>query len=155
MTTVGALQLSNLLLGVLDAIPAVNVFDGTVDLPAYDPADPATHAFWDLDAGGRPVDVHAYAVLYATPGHRQARTIAPLPTNVAAAFQVTCVGADRTRALWCVDKVTTALTGRTITIPGRRGTGVILEPGDTGPLRIDRDVNPHRFYSPLDFAVYL
>lgn len=154
MTTTGIRPLAEQAWLLLDAISGVNAFDGAVDIPAYDADDEATHPFWDLDDAGRPVDVHAYAVFYPSPGRRDRRTVAPGSTNVAWSFQVTCVGGDRTRALWCVDKVTTALTGHRLQLPGRRGGGLISELADPGPIRIDRDVTPYRHYVPIDFGVY-
>lgn len=123
---------------VLDAIAGINTYDGEV------PSTPP------VDADGR---VHAYAVLYASPGALYASTLAGAQTSLLGSFQVTCVGGDPTRAVWCVDKVRTGLAGATVTIDGQ--TRIIrARSEDPGPVRRDDDVRPPRHYVPLEFVLH-
>jgi hypothetical protein len=126
-------SLSDIVWALLDGIAGVNAFDGEVTDPP-------------LDTDGR---VHAYAVYYPDPAHARSNRAGGTPNTLDWGCQVTCVGGDRTRALWCVDKVRAALTGRRVTIDGRRG--VLAEVGNPGPIRRDTDVSPVRFYVPLEF----
>lgn len=120
----------------IQTVPAVNHYDGEV--PGTPPTDP----------DGR---VHAYAVFYPAPGNPRARRMDRIPDTLDWTFQVTCVGGDRTRAMWCVDRIRGRLTGARVTIPA--GPTVILdEVGDPGPLRRDETVNPVRLYLPLLYS---
>jgi len=125
-----ALALSDEVWAILDAVTDVNAFDGQVDNPPLDP-DGA---------------VHVYAVFYPHPGNAYSRLLDTGPESFGWGFQVTCVGGDRVRALWCVGKVRTALTGV------RVGGVVVREVGDPGPLRRDDKVSPVRFFCLLDFT---
>jgi hypothetical protein len=124
---------------LLSAITGVNPFDSEV------PKTPP------LDEDGR---VHAYAVLYFSPGRRHANAMDGNQSSVDGSFQVTCVGGDPDRALWCVDKVLTALVGAAVTIDGvvRR---VRLREEDPGTVRRDDDVTPVRHYVPLRFQLFM
>jgi hypothetical protein len=122
----------------LDAIAGINAYDGEV------PATPP------LDADGR---VHAYAVLYASPGALFASTLAGAQTSMLGSFQVTCVGGDPTRTVWCVDKVRTALAGATVTLDGQSRI-IRVRSEDPGPVRRDDDVRPPRHYVPLEFQLF-
>lgn len=98
-----------------------------------------------LDADG---SVHAYAVLYAGAGAPPAaRRVGGRPRNLAWSFQVSVVGGDDTRLLWCLDTIRGRLTGK------RVGGGVLREQGDPGPLREDTSVTPYRYWLPLDYAL--
>ena len=94
--------------------------------------------------------VNAYTVLYPGAGVGYSRRLArSVPTNLDWTFQITCVGGDDTRCLWCVDKVRAAFTG------ARLGNRRIRELGESGVIRRDDDVSPPRFFVPLDFGVYV
>lgn len=99
-----------------------------------------------------PVDgdgsVHAYAVLYASGGTiPPARRVGGRPRNLGWSFQVSVVGGDDTRLLWCLDTIRGRLTGK------RLGGGVLREVGDPGPLRQDTSITPYRYWLPLDYQL--
>jgi len=121
----------------LDALTAVNTYDGEV--PKTPPVDP----------DGR---VHAYAVLYASPGNQFSTTLTGGQSALLGSFQVTCVGGDPTRALWCVDKVRTAMA-TTVTLDGR-AYPIRAREEDPGTVRRDDDVAPPRHYVPVEFLVF-
>ena len=122
----------------LRTLATVNVFDGEVD-----PNPPA-------DADGR---VHAYAVFYPSPGWARALLADGGGDTLDWSFQVTSVGGDRTRALWCIDQVRGVLDGFHVTNAAGQQL-IVSEAGDPGPLLRDDDVSPARFYSPLRFTVF-
>jgi hypothetical protein len=128
----------------LDAIVGVNVYDGEV----VDANGEATNPPYDTD--GR---VHAYAILYMAPGNRYAGSLNGAQTSLDGSFQVTCAGGDQTRALWCVDKVRTALIGTSVTVDGVTRY-IRAREEDPGPLRRDDDVQPSRHYLPLEFILH-
>lgn len=98
-----------------------------------------------LDGDG---SVHAYAVLYAGAGAiPAARRVGGRPRNLGWSFQVSCVGGDDTRLLWCVDQIRGRLTGQKV------GGAVVREVGDPGPLREDTSITPYRYFLPLDFGL--
>ena len=132
-TVPDVLTLSEVVWQLLDGIANVNAFDGEVTNPPLDP-------------DGR---VHAYAVYYPNPGHAHSLRAGRTAHTLNWGCQVTCVGGDRTRALWCIQKVRTALTGARLVIDGRRS--ILTEIGNPGPLRRDDDVSPPRLYLPLEF----
>jgi hypothetical protein len=138
----------------LSAISNVNAFDGEVDIPDYDADDADTHRFWDLDVGGRPVNVHAYLVFHPSPGQPLTPRLSRRVTGLAWTFQVTAVGTDRTTVLWCVDKIRGAIQSVRIPLEGHR-TGLIGQVGNPGPIQKDPDAVPARRYTPLEFGVYL
>lgn len=115
----------------------VNLFRGKVDGPP-------------LDEDGT---VHAYAVLYESPGRRSGSRLGSTRDRVDSTFQVTCAAGDTNRCLAAVDKVTTALTGHQLEIPGRSRKPRIVEDEANAFLSIveDTDVTPSRFYVPLLF----
>lgn len=124
---------------LLDAIVGVNAYDGEV------PKNPP------LDTDGR---VHAYAVLYFSPGRRHANGLDGVQRSVDGAFQVTCVGGDPDRALWCVDKVIAQLVGAAVTVDGVQRTVRIREE-DLGNVRPDNNVTPVRHFAPLRFQLFM
>lgn len=145
--TVEVLTLADDVWAILGAVAAVNHFDGepTIPTPTGAPGDP----YWDPD--GR---VHAYTVFYPAAGFRSSNRVGAGLSFLDWSFQVTCVGGDRTRCLWCVDKIRSAFTGRRLTLTGGRA-GRIRELGNPGPVRIAQDVAPTRAYLPLDFGVHI
>lgn len=127
---------------MIDAVQNVNTYDGDFVDNDGKPLPPP------LDDDGR---VHAYAVYYPSPGWAHALLAGGETDSLDWSFQVTCAGGDRTRALWCADKLRTALSGKRITVNGQ-GL-LIVETGNPGPIRRDDKVSPVRFYTPLQFAV--
>lgn len=138
--TTSALAVADQVLALLKTLTNVNVYDGEVADDEGNRVAPPS----DLD--GR---VHAYAVLYASPGRELALILDGTGDTLDATFQVTCVGGDRTRALGCVEAVRSVLTGAWIL----DGTAMLTEVVDPGALRRDDDVSPPRFWAPLLFTV--
>lgn len=132
-----ALAVHDAVWAVLDAVTNVNTYDGEV--PKTPPLDP----------DGR---VHAYAVLYATPGNLHTTNLTGVQSALLGGFQVTCVGGNPTRALWCVDKVRTAMA-TTVTIDGR-AYPIRAREEDPGSVRRDDDVSPPRHWVPVEFQVF-
>lgn len=120
---------------------SVNLFRGKVTNPPLDPDG----------------TVHAYAVLYESPGRRSGSRLGSTRDRLDAGFQVTCVGGDTTRCLWCIDKITTTLTGLAITVPGRTQPRRIVEDASNASRYViaDEDVSPARFFVPLLFNIRL
>lgn len=127
---------------LIDAIANVNTYDGDFVDADGKPVNPPA------DGDGR---VHAYAVYYPGPGWAHALLGCGGTDSLDFTFQVTCAGGDRTRALWCIQQVRDALSGKNITIGGQDITIREL----SGPDRITRDddISPSRFYAPLIFAI--
>lgn len=101
------------------------------------------------DPDGR---VHPYAVLYASPGRRFSLRQSAHPDNLDWGFQITCVGGDDNRALWCFDEVRGLFTGHWLNV-GDGTRALITEVTDPGPIRVDRGVTPHRSYFPVLFGL--
>lgn len=127
---------------LIDAITNVNTYDGEIVDANGAPTQPP------VDQDGR---VHAYAVYYPGPGWAHALLACGGTDSLDWSFQVTCVGADRKRTLWCVDKVRAALSGKRVTVAGQ---GLLItEVGNPGPIPRNDKVTPPRFFVPLIFAV--
>lgn len=141
MTAVDVATLADPVWDLIDAVTNVNTYDAEI-INADGSTEPPK------DADGR---VHAYAVYYPGPGWAHALLGCGGTDSLDWSFQVTCVGGDRTRALWCVGKIRAALAGKTITVGGQKLT--IREVGDPGPVRRDDDVTPPRHHVPILFAV--
>ena len=124
----------------LDALPAVNTYRGEID--GTPPTDP----------DGR---VHAYAIAYFGAGQPQAMRLDGGARGLRWTFQVTCVGGDDVRALWCINEVRGVLLGVRVPVGTGRVSGKVREVTDPGPLRRDDDVSPSRMYLPLQFGVYI
>lgn len=124
--------------GLLDAVAGVNAYDGEV------PKTPP------LDDDGR---VAAYAVLYYSPGRQYASAMDGQQVSRDSVFQVTCVGGDPTRAIWCTDAVSAALVGAVVTIEGVTRQ-IRASEDDPGPVRRDDNVTPPRHYVPLRFRLH-
>lgn len=127
---------------LIDAIANVNTYDAEIVNEDRDPITPP------LDPDGR---VHAYAVYYPSPGLARAVTLDADPDVLDFPFQVTCVGGDRGRALWCINQVRQALTGKWVTVAGQELQ--IREDLNPGPVRRDDNVSPPRHYFPLQFVI--
>lgn len=65
-------------------------------------------------------------------------------------FQLTCVGATPRDALWAVQLARDTLNGFA---PDVANVGLFQETAKTGPVRIDRGVEPNRFYLPLIYGL--
>ncbi|WP_210651343.1 hypothetical protein [Nocardioides sp. SYSU D00065] len=124
---------------LLDAVPGINTYDGEV------PSTPP------LDEDDR---VHAYAVLYVSAGRRAALMLDGTQSSLFSGFQVTCVGGDPTRALWCVDQVRAALLGASVTVDDREHL-ITASETDPGPVRRDDDVTPPRHYVPDRYDLFI
>lgn len=119
---------------------ALTLFRGKVDAPPLD--DDGT--------------VHAYAVLYESPGRRTGSRLGSLRDRLEWSFQVTCAAGDVERCLWAIDKVTRTLTGQQLEVPGRTGKPRIVE-DETNWTRYvteEPDVTPSRFFVPLLFNLH-
>lgn len=116
---------------------ALNLFRGKVDAPP-------------LDEDGA---VHAYAVLYESPGRRSGSRVGSTRDRLDSTFQITCAAGDVERCLWAIDKVTKTLTGQLLEVPGRTKKTRIFEDEANAFRNIieDTDVSPSRFYVPLLF----
>lgn len=135
---VDALTGHDVVWALLDATAGVNTYDAEV--PRQPPADP----------DGR---VASYAVLYYSPGRRYASAMDGRQVSLDGTFQVTCVGGNPTRALWCVDQVITQLAGAAVTVDGAPRRIRVVE-DDPGTVRRDDDVTPPRHYVPLRFRLH-
>lgn len=122
----------------LQTLTNVSLFDGEVSQPP-------------LDADGR---VHAYAVYYPAAGRGYSNRAGATLQGLNWGCQITCVGGDRTRALWCVDQVRSVLDGVRVTSGGRRARLNEVTPEET-PVRRDEGVSPVRFYLPLLYSTSL
>lgn len=127
---------------LIDAVSNVNTYDGEI-VDANGTPVPPPH-----DSDGR---VHAYAIYYPGAGLAYSRTLDAAPDCLDWTFQVTCVAGDRVRALWCIDKIRTALAGKWVTVNGQQLQ--IRQDGDSGSIRRDDNVSPSRFYLPVLFAL--
>lgn len=136
---VAARTLGDLIWAAVDGVANVNGFRGRVVSPP-------------LDADGT---VHAYAVLYESPGRRSGSRVGAVRDQFDGTFQVTCVGGDAVRCLWCVDQVVAALTGLQLTVPNRTRKVRIVEDESNASRNVltDEDVSPVRFFVPLLFNI--
>lgn len=99
--------------------------------------------------------VENYAVLHETPGQRYGTRMGSTTSGFAGTFQVTCVGRDPEACLWTVDRITRALSGRLIEIPGLTRPRRVVEDESNRSRSVieDRDVSPYRYYVPLLFRI--
>lgn len=102
----------------------------------------------DRDGAARP-----YAALYPSPGWQHGVSLSGPSDQARLTFQVTAAGGDTDRALRAIDRTRAALLDW---VPGAPGVecGRLTEPDDydPGPLRVDRDVTPYRWWAPLLFT---
>lgn len=137
--TVSALAIHDVVWPLLHAVTGVNTYDGAV--PKTPPLDPDG-------------TVHAYAVLYMSPGRPAGLMLDATASSLFAGFQITCVGGDPTRTLWCVDKIRAALLDVEVTLDGRKHT-ITASELNPGTLRRDDDVTPPRHYVPERFDIFI
>jgi hypothetical protein len=117
--------IADAVLALLRAVPNLNVFDAEL------PTDPP------LDPDGR---VHPYAVFFPGGGNAFGDRInQDLATDMSWSCRVLFVGGDRTRALWALDKVRAALTGKRPT-----GGARLKEVLDQVETRVELDITPPR-----------
>lgn len=122
-------------LALLQAIPHLNVYDTEL------PADPP------LDDDGR---VHPYAVFFPGGGHAFGDRLNDAPTDVAWDFRVLFVGGDKTRALWALDKIRAALTGKRPT-----GGARLKEVLDDVTIRTETNVVPSRTSGAILYRLHI
>lgn len=111
-------------LALLQSIDHLNVFDTEL------PADPP------LDDDGR---VHPYAVFFPGGGHAFGDRLNDITTDVTWTCRILIVGGDKTRALWALDKIRAALTGKRPT-----GGARLKETLDDVTFRTETNVVPSR-----------
>lgn len=109
---------------LLQAISDLNVFD--TELPSNPPKDD----------DGR---VHPYAVYFPGGGRAFGDRLNNVPTDVAWTCRILIVGGDKTRALWALDKIRAALTGKRPT-----GGARLTEALDDVTFRTETNVVPSR-----------
>lgn len=68
-------------------------------------------------------------------------------------FQLTCVGASRGDAMWAVQLARDTLNGQRPLDPDLHRVGLFQEIAKAGPVRMDRGVQPNRFYLPLVYGL--
>lgn len=122
-------------------------FDGIAGVNTYDGEVPKTPP---LDPDGR---VHAYAVLYMGPGAWRSTTLGDKARQLAGTGQVTCVGGDPQRALWCVGRIRAGLPGL-VSIGGREYR-LRLRDDDPGSVRRDDEVTPPRHWVPIELSIFV
>lgn len=120
---------------LLDAVPGLNLFD--TELPKNPPLDP----------DGR---VHPYAVFFPGGGHGFGDRLNDVPTELTWDFRVLFVGGDTTRALWALDKIRGALTGKRPT-----GGARLKEVLDEVNIRTETDVVPSRTSGAILYRLHI
>lgn len=85
-----------------------------------------------------------YAVLWLNNGNALRSTLATVSDRRDVEFQVTSVGIDPEGARSVAERVRTAVLDRRPTVTGRRANPITQTVSE--PLRVDRDVAPHRLY---------
>jgi len=97
---------------------------------------------------------HPYVAVYPSPGATDRAPLASTSTGLLWSFQTTCAGGDVTRALRAVARTRAQLDGHRLVVAGLV-VGVLHEREffDPGALRPDRDVQPPRWWAPLQWDV--
>lgn len=85
-----------------------------------------------------------YAALYMGSPETGRTTLAAVSDWRNAEFQVTSVGSDAAGARWVADRVRSQVLDVRPVITGRRTSPIVQTASQ--PLRVDRDVTPHRTY---------
>lgn len=121
--------------------------------PGEVPDKPTIAGGNDPDPDGR---VAPYAVVYPSPGARStdARDAADTDRSLDWLVQVTVAAGYRDDLLAALDDVTAALDGWAPVIDGISCNALRAPAGyDPGPVRRDDDVDPPRFYVPLQYRL--
>ncbi len=126
-----------------------DVLDGLGDLISVTGAIPFRGEI--VDGQGNPIDppvdgdgrVHPYFVAYFGGGRASSLRVAGSRDKTVWSVQVSCVGGDDNRCLWCVDQVRAALTGL------RVAGGILVETVEPGPPTRSDNVLPPRYWTPL------
>lgn len=105
------------------------------------PSDPP------LDPDGR---VHPYAVFFPGGGNAFGDRLNDAPTDVKWDFRVLFVGGDDTRALWALDKIRAALTGKRPT-----GGARLKEVLDDVTIRTETNVVPSRTSGAILYRLHI
>lgn len=104
-----------------------------------------------MDKDGR---AHPYAAVYAGAGNLSGDALAGAQTELDWPFQVTCAGGDPDRARRAITRVRARLVGHELTVDGLTVGRIVEDPSvQPGPLRIDREVAPPRWYTPMMFRL--
>jgi hypothetical protein len=122
-------------LALLRAVPNLNVFEA--ELPGNPPLDP----------DGR---VHPYAVFFPGGGRAFGDRLNDIPTDLRWDFRVLFVGGDGDRALWALDKIRAALTGKRPT-----GGARLKELLDEVNIRVETDVVPSRTSGAILYRLHI
>jgi hypothetical protein len=85
-----------------------------------------------------------YAVLYMGTGPAGRSRLTPVSDRREQSFQVTSVGLDGDGARSVAERIRTAVLDKRPTVAGRKASPVWQDFAE--PLRVDRDVTPHRLY---------
>ncbi len=118
------------------ALPSGQVHDGDVTDPT-------------VDATGH---VQPYWVLWFAPGTDPDRPLTRERTTTEHQLQLTAVGAGTSSTLWAVDAATTALDGLHLVTDVVDVTVRWPDGFQPPPAREDRDVDPSRWFIPLQFT---
>jgi hypothetical protein len=98
-----------------------------------------------LYEGGAPDDAALpYAVLYMGTGPASRSRLVTVSDRREQSFQVTSVGLDGAGARSVAERVRTAVLDKRPAVTGRKASPVWQDFAE--PLRVDRDVTPHRLY---------
>lgn len=122
-------------LALLQAIPNLNVF--VAELPSNPPLDPDKR-------------VHPYAVFFPGGGKAFGDRLNDAPTDLRWDFRVLFVGGDTDRALWALDKIRAALTGKRPT-----GGARLKEVLDEVNTRVETDVVPSRTSGAILYRLHI
>lgn len=123
-------------LTLLKAIPDLGVYD--TEKPTDPPLDPDKR-------------VHPYAVFFPGGGHAFGdRLNKDLPTDLSWTCRILIVGGDKTRALWALDKIRAALTGKRPT-----GGARLKEALDDVVFRTETNVTPTRTSGLLIYSLHV
>ena len=114
----------------------------------------------DLDGpGGTPGTAHAYLFVQTGPGSYIQPRAVTTATYTTWRPIVTVAAGTPVKAMWALDKVRPLLDGLTLTDPSGRELTAPLHEGfdrretyDPGPLRLDEDPSPPRWYVPIQYA---
>lgn len=137
MTTLPAVTpVADAVFALMQAIEDLNVYDTEL------PRDPTK------DPDGR---VHPYAVFYPGGGNAFGdRLNKDAPTDMSWTCRILFVGGDKTRALWALDKIRAALTGKRPT-----GGARLKEVLDDVTIRTETNVVPSRTSGAILYRLHI